>query len=644
VFGAVGTGISRILNRLSTSLDLTGKFPALQPTPPVTNITDPANLSKESSPAVQAAAKVKTEQDQAAQKVQALRYLATIGCGGCYPEVEEALLAALEDCTEKVRYEAVKALRGDSGKACEYCSSSACCGPKVKKKLNSMVYKFDKDGRRIEPSERIRRRAKMVLEICGPAAVDENPGIPLEGPTPEDPPQNTKVAISKDNPVSSGSLVDIQGSPTQTGLSRFQVGYVNSHPVFSDELDEIVKQRVLEQGKQTLADLDSGERALVMEASVGELVDRQLIRNEFIRSNDQFSKWKKGLEGELDLWLQEKFEDQSDIQPEETLTYYREHQAEYRQSATVSWEKASISFQDDAEMDQAVEVMNYLRLRAKGNSVVEPKVYSRSNIRIENFEVSRLDEISNEKLRKSLSVLPLGELSPLLREGNSVVLARVLARKPESLKRLETVTDAINKKILLQRRNLAKQRWLEIVRGRASVWTILDQSAGGQIANNQAASGLNGTADAAKIEPKGSRQVVAPKQLVPGLSGSRRVIKVGFETPWSRGLGGGDASGGSVSTNDVVGKGIPRRRSGITSREDALSASSDNGLFSKNSVPMNHGKQVSSGANRLESAEFQGEKRVRYEVRISPFPNEIRELVNKKNSTTKAQEDEAGVR
>jgi len=62
-----------------------------------------------------AAAEIKAEEDAAPQKIKALRYLATIGCAGCYPGVEEGLLAALDDCTESVRYEAVKALRRHGG-------------------------------------------------------------------------------------------------------------------------------------------------------------------------------------------------------------------------------------------------------------------------------------------------------------------------------------------------------------------------------------------------------------------------------------------------------------------------------------------------------------------------------------------------
>ena len=100
--GVAGELFRRASSRLRTALGLEGRFPGLQPKPPLLPITDPSNLSEDGPPAVKAAAEAKMEEDQAAQKVQALRYLGTIGCGGCYPEIEDAMLAALDDGTEAV--------------------------------------------------------------------------------------------------------------------------------------------------------------------------------------------------------------------------------------------------------------------------------------------------------------------------------------------------------------------------------------------------------------------------------------------------------------------------------------------------------------------------------------------------------------
>jgi hypothetical protein len=134
------------------------------------------------SPAVQAAAKIKSEEDAAPQKIAALRYLATIGCAGCYPGVEEAFIAALDDCTESVRYEAVLALRKTSCGGCCKCQGcgSGCCSEKIQKKLREMAYDSDDNGCPKESSERVRRQARLALKQCGPSVV-----VPETEPTRE---------------------------------------------------------------------------------------------------------------------------------------------------------------------------------------------------------------------------------------------------------------------------------------------------------------------------------------------------------------------------------------------------------------------------------------------------------------------------
>jgi hypothetical protein len=161
---------------------------ALQPGPPLLPITDPANLSPDAPPAVQTAAKIKAEEDQAAQKIQALRYLATIGCAGCYPGVDDALIAALEDCTEEVRYEAVLAIRKTAGCVCKCCNKKACCSEKIQKKLREIAFETDDSGCPKEMSDRVRRQARLALAQCGPAEPEpapaqEAPDLPTEGPS-----------------------------------------------------------------------------------------------------------------------------------------------------------------------------------------------------------------------------------------------------------------------------------------------------------------------------------------------------------------------------------------------------------------------------------------------------------------------------
>ena len=63
-----------------------------------------------SNPAIQAAAKAKAAKHKICKKKAAIQYLAGMGCSPEHPEVGAALLAAMSDPDEPVRYEAVKAV------------------------------------------------------------------------------------------------------------------------------------------------------------------------------------------------------------------------------------------------------------------------------------------------------------------------------------------------------------------------------------------------------------------------------------------------------------------------------------------------------------------------------------------------------
>lgn len=181
VFGGVRRVGSRVRNRLGS------RFPGLEAKPPMKSITDPANMGPDASPAVKAAAEAKAEDDKAPQKAKAIRYLASRGCGECYPDTEDALIAAMDDCSEVIRYEAVKGLRGSVGGACQCCRENSCCTPKLLKKLYEIAYERNDSGCYLESSSRVRRNARLVICACGGAPSEEVLSVPIEGPPSGDP-------------------------------------------------------------------------------------------------------------------------------------------------------------------------------------------------------------------------------------------------------------------------------------------------------------------------------------------------------------------------------------------------------------------------------------------------------------------------
>jgi hypothetical protein len=160
-FLGIPQGLSRVAG---ATVNRRGNLPGLEPKPPLKALADPANLASK-NPAIKKAAEIKQEEDLAKQKIKALKYLAKIGCG-CYPGVKEALIAALDDCTEKVRYEAAQQIGNAAENKCETCSKTCCCDAEMLQALYDKATKRDDNGCFLEPSERVREAACQAYLAC----------------------------------------------------------------------------------------------------------------------------------------------------------------------------------------------------------------------------------------------------------------------------------------------------------------------------------------------------------------------------------------------------------------------------------------------------------------------------------------------
>jgi hypothetical protein len=191
-------GIPQGFNKIrDASFNRRGNFPGLERKPPLKALADPSNLQSPVS-AIKKAAEIKSEEDMAPQKIKAIKYLATVGCG-CYGGVKEAMMEALEDCTEEVRYQTVLAIEDASTLHCETCNRDCCCDEELTKKLAEIAYEKNDKGCWLEPSERVREAAKSAMSACCPGqgpigedvpSVTPEPGIVPEGNVPT-PPQVT---------------------------------------------------------------------------------------------------------------------------------------------------------------------------------------------------------------------------------------------------------------------------------------------------------------------------------------------------------------------------------------------------------------------------------------------------------------------
>ncbi len=238
-------GIPKGLQKIRDTLaNRRGNHPALERKPPLKRIADPANLEAE-NPAIKAAAKIKAEEDLAPQKIKAIKYLATVGCG-CYPGVKEALLAALDDCTEDVRLEAATAFCEAAGDPCSNCNRSGCCAADVMTKLQEMAYEQDDQCCYKEPSARVREVAANALKACRrvhrpapetPQPVDDKE-VPVEAPVPG--PEREAAEAAAPRPI-----VQAMGAPTLVRWIQRKEPRLNGKPVAAAVLTTSIFQNAL---------------------------------------------------------------------------------------------------------------------------------------------------------------------------------------------------------------------------------------------------------------------------------------------------------------------------------------------------------------------------------------------------------------
>jgi hypothetical protein len=180
--------------RRDAFLNRSGNRPWAERTPPLKRLADPA-LADVDNAAIKKAQQIKAEEELAPQKIKAIKYLATLGCGKCYKGVDEAFLESLKDCTEAVRYETVMALQSIPNQECPMCDND-CCTEKITEELAKIAYERDPDHPDCwyEPSARIREAAKETMSVCcpnrgAPPMAETIPDQPPEegGPTPPPP-------------------------------------------------------------------------------------------------------------------------------------------------------------------------------------------------------------------------------------------------------------------------------------------------------------------------------------------------------------------------------------------------------------------------------------------------------------------------
>lgn len=493
----VGGLIDRLRNRLGM------RFPALEATPPLLSITDPANADSP-TPAVAAAAAAKAEEDAAPQKIKAIRYLAKLGCQECYPDTLPSLIEALSDCTESVRYEAAKALRTLTDGPCKTCRNGTCCTPELVEALEKVVNERNAVGNPAEPSERVRRVARVALENCQCAAAPApQPESDIEGPTPASP-DETPAEGPIPVPVEPASSSAASRSPIRRAYDVV-VARVNNEPIYQREIVARVEQRLHQMRLQAGHDA-AGEDALrpqLFAEEISRAIDQTLLLQQARRS-PTFTVARVGFEtppgerarssspidspaefsgeslaaakmsaGErAEAWLSEQLAVDQQVSPAEIRAHYDARREEFRRAAEIRWECATVSEQQFGSPEAAQAVLAELRARAQGGPAAAPPSRELQSVEVQSFDWTPLGELPSPEIVAAAERLPVGEISPVVTDAAGFHVLRVLARRPQRLLTLEEAAPRIRERILAERRRGPRQEYLARLRRQADIWKL----------------------------------------------------------------------------------------------------------------------------------------------------------------------------
>lgn len=516
LFDKLGKGITWIRSVLGS------RFPALEPRPPVLPLTDPANSAANAPPACQAAAGVKAEEDAAPQKIKALRYLASIGCGGCYPDVEDAFLAALDDCTEVVRYEAVVALRMTASHRCQLCRSTACCSTKIRKRLHQLACDTDDKCCPKETSARVRRLARLTLLNCGQPETSE-PARPTEGPAEEPaeeaappgeqkpPPEKPGGAVADGAPVASldQALAALRtgdrhgapaGGPAAPGNADRVVARVNGEPIFASEIDRRVAQRLAHESQAAASGSRAARREALAHDEVERAIERKLlcqdarrvlppyefanvayrapVPSEFrpmvTRQPNPASPDEEALAAE---WISRQMRIPDTCSRQELFSYYRANYARYQEPWQVRWEQVTARADRFPDHERAVAALEALRCTLRGVPCPPQPQASLNALEIQTRDWTRSEDLVPGVITQTLGVLPIGEVSAILQDNSGLHLVRVLDRREPRLKTLDEVADQVRRDLVQARYDEARRAYVQGLRAQADIWTAWDPGA-----------------------------------------------------------------------------------------------------------------------------------------------------------------------
>jgi hypothetical protein len=161
------------------------------------------------------------------------------------------------------------------------------------------------------------------------------------------------------------------------------------------------------------------------------------------------------------------------VSVQDLLEYYHSHVEQFQSSDAVRWEQVTVP-EGALPEKQAVELIDYLRRQLLGDPFVKPPAASLAAAESQVHGWTRPDQVTSETLKQAVFSVPIGNVSPVIRDAGGWHLVRVLQRRVERQMPFEEVAESIGQEIFMQRRSELERAYLEQLRRQAAIWTVFD--------------------------------------------------------------------------------------------------------------------------------------------------------------------------
>ena len=185
-------------------------------------------------------------------------------------------------------------------------------------------------------------------------------------------------------------------------------------------------------------------------------------------------------------WVRQHVKFNEEITHEQMLEYYRGHLEEFDRPAQTVWEQLCVQFVDQPSVEEAKAV-----IAGMGNRVLagEPfaEVAKDSSQGPTASEGGRRvwpeERILSEELENAINGLPVGQLSPILRDWRGLHIVRVVERTPAGRVPFEKAQAEIRTKIREERVQKQISEYVGELKRRTSVWTVVAPKPHEQVAS-----------------------------------------------------------------------------------------------------------------------------------------------------------------